>query len=75
MGSRTAIQWARKLIADVREDHGEAEPCYGRVFVKQLGSVWTRRHGARHPHGGDWSEWPEDRRGREFPTLGQAVLE
>jgi protein gp37 len=36
------------------------------VFVKQLGSVWAREHGA-DPKGGDWQHWAEDLRVREFP--------
>jgi protein gp37 len=38
------------------------------VFVKQLGSVWARENRAKDWHGGDWSEWPDWLRVREFPT-------
>ena len=41
------------------------------VFVKQLGKRPTNREGVPHPlsdsHGGNWDEWPEDLRVREFP--------
>lgn len=39
------------------------------VFVKQLGSVWARENGAKHPKGGDPEEWPEHLRVREFPEV------
>ncbi len=48
------------------------------VFIKQLGSVpmdeSVHRYGLtalalRDAKGGDWSEWPEDLRVREYPTL------
>lgn len=37
------------------------------VSVKQLGTPWAVLNGATHPKGGDWSEWPEDLRIREYP--------
>ncbi len=30
------------------------------VFVKQLGSAWAKEVGAKHPKGGDWTEWHPD---------------
>lgn len=46
------------------------------VFVKQLGSRPVNREGVPHPvsdsHGGNWDEWPEDLRVREFPNEGMA---
>lgn len=54
------LRWARDAIAAARS--AGAAP-----FVKQLGSVWAREHKARDWHGGDWSEWPEPLRVREFP--------
>lgn len=46
-------------------------------FVKQLGSsVLSGRKLVRlaNPHGGDWSEWPEDIRIREFPAILNADI-
>ena len=37
------------------------------AFVKQLGTVWARRHGG-DTKGGDWTRWPADLRVRAFPT-------
>jgi hypothetical protein len=37
------------------------------VFVKQLGTVWARRHGG-DPKGADWSRWPPDLHVHAFPT-------
>jgi protein gp37 len=41
------------------------------VFVKQIGAHPTNREGVRHSakdsKGGDWLEWPEELRVREFP--------
>ncbi|HXF73084.1 MAG TPA: phage Gp37/Gp68 family protein [Actinomycetota bacterium] len=56
------LDWVRDLI---RQCHDAAVPVP--VFVKQLGSAWARRAGARHPKGGDPNEWPEDLRVREWP--------
>ena len=39
------------------------------VFVKQMGSVWARENGAKHPKGGNPDEWPEALRVREFPRV------
>lgn len=41
------------------------------AFVKQLGAnCWNgQKLNLRDSHGGDWSEWPEDLRIREFPAL------
>lgn len=38
------------------------------IFVKQMGSVWAKQNGAKHPKGGDPDEWPERYRIREFPA-------
>lgn len=43
------------------------------VFVKQLGSVWAKQNGAKHPKGGDPAEWPEWLRRREFPTVREVA--
>lgn len=58
-----AIEWAEE-IRDHCKAHGVA------CFVKQLGRMPTRDgkpYRRKHQHGGDWSEWPEDLRVREFP--------
>jgi protein gp37 len=52
------LEWIRSLLAECRN---ASTPC----FVKQLGSA----HSMHDDHGGDWSEWPEDLRVRQFPTL------
>ena len=52
-------EWARQTIAQCRAA-GVAP------FVKQLGSVWAKKHGDTGK-GGDMSLWPEDLRVREFP--------
>jgi protein gp37 len=54
------LAWAREAVRQCRA--ARAAP-----FVKQLGSVWARAHGARDWHGGDWTEWVEDLRVRAFP--------
>ncbi len=59
-------EWVRSII---RQCQDTGIP----VFVKQLGTVWAREHGA-DSHGGDWGFWPEDLRVREFPqTAGARV--
>lgn len=50
------LGWIRNVVGDCR-DAGVA------VFVKQLGAS----AGMIDKKGGDWSEWPEDLRVREFP--------
>lgn len=54
------LGWIREIVAQCRTA-GVAP------FVKQLGSVWAKTNGAKHSHGGEISEWPEDLRVREFP--------
>lgn len=59
------VEWARSIIAECR---AAKVP----VFVKQLGANVVDgdrgRLKLRDGHGGDWSEWPEDLRVREFPV-------
>jgi hypothetical protein len=53
----------------VRDGCAEAGTAY---FLKQLGeNPWEdgRKLKFQHAHAGDWSEWPEDLRVREFPDL------
>lgn len=38
------------------------------VFVKQLGTHFSKKMGLKDRHGGDISEWPEHLRIRQFPT-------
>lgn len=52
--------WAQALVTECQEA-GVAP------FVKQLGSVWAREHGA-DKKGGDPQYWPADLRIREYPT-------
>ena len=37
------------------------------VFIKQLGTNLSKQMSLRDRHGGDWSEWPEWLKIREFP--------
>lgn len=61
-GSRPMdLAWVRYLL-DQCDLSGTA------AFVKQLGTVWARQNGAKHPKGGDPSEWPEWLRRREWPV-------
>jgi protein gp37 len=59
------LAWAR----DIREQCRKAGVAF---FVKQLGTrpvengVPLKLH---NRHGGDWNEWPEDLRTREFPSV------
>lgn len=59
--------WARDIV---RQCADAGVKC----FVKQLGSNAEEGYGAnrklflKDKKGGDWSEWPEDLRVREFPT-------
>lgn len=64
------LAWARNIVAQCR---AAAVPC----FVKQFGSRpidsqdtafgYPAHLSLRDRKGGDWSEWPEDLRVREFP--------
>lgn len=54
------LDWIRTLRDQVAEE-GAA------VFVKQLGSVWSRENKAGDSKGGLVDEWPEDLRVREMP--------
>lgn len=64
------LQWARSIIAQCRSADVEC-------FVKQLGArvVGPHDNGVnattltfKHSKGGDWSEWPDDLRIRQFPN-------
>lgn len=54
-----AIRWVDWLVEQC-QDAGVP------IYVKQLGAVWARGHGA-DPKGGDWSHWPEHLRIRDYP--------
>jgi protein gp37 len=63
------IAWARDTIAQCK---AAGVAC----FVKQLGTAWAKAGMAMDDHkpaldrkGGDWDEWPEDLRVREFPEV------
>ena len=59
------LGWVRDLLARGREA-GTA------MFVKQLGGDWA--HGrSKDSHGGDWDDWPDDLRIREYPREAVAV--
>lgn len=60
------VEWAEEVIAKCR---AAGVP----VFVKQLGSVWAREHGATDRKGGDPAEWPEQLRVREYPAEAVVV--
>ena len=63
------IEWARSL----REQCREAEVAF---FVKQLGASPVENGFPiefRDSHGGNWNEWPEDLRIREFPAAFTAT--
>ncbi len=65
-----ALEWARSIV-------GQCKASSVACFVKQLGAKPGDRPSPQFCHepiklrdrkGGDWSEWPEDLRVREFPT-------
>jgi protein gp37 len=75
-GARTfRLEWARSIVEQCR---AAAVPC----FVKQLGARPAaemvrpgcsarsagERLDLRDSHGGDWDEWPEDLKVREYPA-------
>jgi len=58
----------RRLDLDhLDEMIGHAQQQNVAVFVKQLGTPWAVLNGASHPKGGDWDEWPEHLRIRQYP--------
>ena len=59
-GRSMDLQWVADILDQCREAGIPA-------FVKQLGSHWARRVGAKHKKGGDPNEWPEWARVRMFP--------
>lgn len=71
-GARSCdVEWVREIVRQCRE----ADVA---VFVKQLGAkpfMGVKGFGPviRDKKGGDWNEWPEDLRVREFPVRASAV--
>jgi protein gp37 len=59
------LAWATDAVRRACRDGAQ-------VFVKQLGSVWAKEHGAQHPKGGDPEEWPAHLRVRGFPAAREA---
>lgn len=68
------IGWVRSIVTQCK---AAGVPC----FVKQLGANphYTNHQGDMHacgpfrdPKGGDWNEWPEDLRVREWPEVAHA---
>lgn len=69
---------ARPLdLNDVRDLVARARAAGTAVFVKQLGSVWSREAGdggyAQDRGGGDIERFPVDLRVREYPVIGAAA--
>jgi protein gp37 len=62
---RMSPGWVRHLVQ-------ECEAAGTPIFVKQLGSIWARSHGA-DSKGGDPQFWPVDLRVREFPHRTQEM--
>ena len=54
------LAWVERVIVD-------CEAAGVPVFVKQLGSVWAKEHGAADRKGGAPAEWPKHLRVRVFP--------
>ncbi len=54
------LEWIEKLV-------GQCKAADVPVFVKQLGTHLAKEMGLRDRHGGDWTEWTEHLRIREFP--------
>jgi protein gp37 len=46
-----------------------SDPASPKLLLAPNGEAWAWRAGLRDSHGGDPSEWPEDLRVREFPTV------
>ena len=55
------LEWIESIIREVGPTSA--------VFVKQLGTHLAKQLNLKDRHGGDWSEWPEHLRVRQFPIL------
>lgn len=58
------LDWALDLIDQCRRTGTK-------IFIKQLGTHWARKVGAKSYKGSDPEEWPEDLRVREMPEVGR----
>lgn len=56
------IAWIRSIVQQCRAARVA-------VFCKQLGTVWANENDATDKKGGNWNDWPNDLRVREFPHL------
>ena len=60
--------WVSAIIDDCKRQNVA-------VFVKQMGSVWAKRHQAKHSKGGDMKEWPFHLHCREYPSHNRQNVE
>jgi protein gp37 len=58
------LAWAESLIEQCQATNVA-------IHVKQLGSVAAKEMGLKHSKAGDWDEWPEHLRIREYPVTAQ----
>lgn len=57
--------WAKAMLRECRQKNIA-------YFLKQLGTLWAKavidgKRNSQHGHGGDWNDWPESLRVREYP--------
>lgn len=62
------LEWVERIVEECRLT---GVP----VFVKQLGSGWSKLHAGTEAKGGDWSLWPQSLRVREYPILAKVPTE
>ena len=55
------LEWIEELIADLTPTTS--------IFIKQLGTHLSKELGLKDRHGGDWDEWPDHLKIREFPAI------
>ena len=53
-------EWAVDLLNQCRNSN---VPC----FIKQMGTQWAKRHGAKSWKGDDFSQFPDSLQVREYP--------
>lgn len=58
------IEWIEHIIASYRDCTLLNNTA---IFVKQLGTHLSKQMGLKDRHGGNWDEWPEHLKIREFP--------
>jgi protein gp37 len=61
------LAWAESIVE-------QCQAAEVSIHVKQLGSVLARRMALKDSKGGDWSQWPEQLRIREYPASKQRLL-